>query len=63
MRRSGKKKEPICGEAKENFTGDCANIADEVRLRVPEKGKALEIYCAAEKTVVKNALEAVAECL
>jgi hypothetical protein len=58
-----KENETIFAEAKVNFSDDCANFADEVRLRVPVNGKALEIYCAAEKSVLKNVLEAVAECL
>jgi transposase-like protein len=57
------KNEPVIAEAKVKFSGDCTNIADEVRIRVPVKGKVFEIYCASEKSALRNVLEAVAECL
>jgi uncharacterized protein YgiM (DUF1202 family) len=56
-------KEPVIAEANVKFSGDCTNFANEVRISVPVKGKVLEIYCAAEKSVLRNVLEAVAECL
>jgi hypothetical protein len=37
--------------------------SEEAMIRVRVTGKVLEIYCAAEKSVLRNVLEAVAECL
>jgi len=38
-------------------------IFEEAMIRGRVTGKMLEIYCAAEKSVLRNVLEAVAECL
>ena len=63
MRRNKKEKEPVFGEAKIDFTVDCTNNADEVMIRVSVKEKALETYCAAEISALRNVLEVVSECL
>lgn len=58
-----KENETVFAEANLNFSGDPANFADEVRIRVPVKENFFEVYCTGEKSVLKNVLEAVAECL
>lgn len=68
--------EPVFAKAEVDFsdyreTGDRSvdsgepayRSAEQAVIRVRAAGRVLEIYCATEKTALRNVLEAVAECL